>query len=117
MKLLLKIIIFIIPLIIFSFFYLYLSKDNSYPGADYKKFDLPAFELQSLYDENFISNNLLEGTYLVNVWASWCITCRVEHGFLTELSNNNINIVGLNYKDNRDDAIEWLVKYGILMEL
>lgn len=112
MKLLLKIIIFIIPLIIFSFFYLYLSKDNSYPGADYKKFDLPAFELQSLYDENFISNNLLDGTYLVNVWASWCITCRVEHGFLTELSNNNINIVGLNYKDNRDDAIEWLVKYG-----
>jgi len=112
MKLLLKTSILVIPFIIFSFFYLYLSKDNSYPGADYKNFNLPSFELENLYDESLISNNALKGTYLINIWASWCITCRIEHSFLTQLDDSNIRIVGLNYKDDRDDAIEWLVKYG-----
>ena len=112
MKLLLKTSILIIPFIIFSFFYLYLSKDNSYPGADYKNFSLPSFELKNLYDDSLISNSALKGTYLVNIWASWCITCRVEHGFLSQLDDNNIRIVGLNYKDDKDDAINWLAKYG-----
>ena len=43
---------------------------------------------------------------------SWCITCRVEHPFLMNLKNQGIKIIGLNYKDERSDAIQWLDKYG-----
>ena len=52
------------------------------------------------------------GISLLNVWASWCITCLVEHPFLTQLSNNNIKLIGLNYKDSQIKAKQWLRKRG-----
>jgi cytochrome c biogenesis protein CcmG/thiol:disulfide interchange protein DsbE len=48
----------------------------------------------------------------MNVWASWCITCRIEHPYLTSLAKNGIPIIGINYKDEKIDALEWLSKYG-----
>ena len=54
----------------------------------------------------------MNGIKLVNVWASWCITCLVEHPFLTKLSNNDIEIIGLNYKDTDAKANAWLEKHG-----
>ena len=53
----------------------------------------------------------MNGIKLVNVWASWCITCLVEHPFLTKLSND-IEIIGLNYKDTDAKANAWLEKHG-----
>ena len=51
--------------------------------------------------------------WLLNVWASWCVSCREEHPILVELSKSNaVPIVGLNYKDQRDDALQWLDKFG-----
>ena len=112
MKQILKILVFIVPICIFAFFYTYLSKDNSYPGADYRVFEIPSFTLTELYSETELSNKDLSGNFLVNVWASWCITCRVEHNFLTKLDSKNIPIIGLNYKDEEKDAISWINRFG-----
>jgi cytochrome c biogenesis protein CcmG/thiol:disulfide interchange protein DsbE len=50
---------------------------------------------------------------LFNVWASWCVACRQEHPFLMELARSgDIPIYGLNYKDERQDAIAWLKRHG-----
>ena len=46
---------------------------------------------------------------VVNVWATWCPGCRQEHGFLMELAEKNIvPIFGLNWRDNRPEALRWL---------
>ena len=50
---------------------------------------------------------------MLNVWASWCVACREEHAVLTEFAKSGIApVYGLNYKDQRDDAIAWLKRYG-----
>jgi|TARA_B110000977_G_scaffold201717_1_gene297992 cytochrome c biogenesis protein CcmG/thiol:disulfide interchange protein DsbE len=112
MKFILRMFVIVLPIALISFFYLYINDDDYYPGADYRNYNLPQFELNELYSQSPISNKDLQGTYLINVWASWCITCRVEHGFLVKLSNKNIPIMGINYKDDRDDAINWINKFG-----
>jgi cytochrome c biogenesis protein CcmG/thiol:disulfide interchange protein DsbE len=108
---LLRFIIFVIPISLISFLYFFINDNDYYPGADFRVSDMPAFELNSLYENSVVNNLDLEESYLINVWASWCITCRIEHGFLVQLNSQNIPIIGLNYKDERSDAIEWLGKY------
>ena len=50
---------------------------------------------------------------LFNVWASWCVSCRQEHPFLVQLSKaGRVPIYGLNYKDERADALRWLEVLG-----
>ena len=94
-----------------------LTEEDSYPGADYSNFNLPKFEIQNLAQDDLINEATLEGSYILNVWASWCITCLVEHPYLMELDKKGINIVGLNYKDEKIDALNWLEKYGNPYEL
>ena len=50
--------------------------------------------------------------WLLNVWASWCVSCRIEHHYLLELQKRDVNIVGLNYKDKESDAQTWLLERG-----
>ncbi|MGI9319712.1 MAG: DsbE family thiol:disulfide interchange protein [bacterium] len=73
----------------------------------------PAFELEQLHNPvERVSHRTLEGkVWLLNVWASWCVACLQEHSIITELSNQ-IDIIGLNYKDERSKAKEWLNKHG-----
>ena len=59
-----------------------------------------------------MTNEDLEDLFVLNVWASWCITCRVEHPFLEEISKT-IPIIGLNYKDEKNNATDWLNKLGV----
>ena len=106
-----RFLIFVVPISLFSFLYFFMNDNDYYPGADLRVSDMPTFELTTLYDGSKINNLDLKGSFLINVWASWCITCRIEHGFLVNLSSKNIPIVGLNYKDERIDAVEWLNKY------
>lgn len=76
---------------------------------------LPAFNLPKLKtpDDNITSNDFHGDVVLLNVWASWCVSCRVEHPLLVELSKNDeMMIYGLNYKDRRNDAMQWLKKFG-----
>lgn len=50
---------------------------------------------------------------LLNVWATWCVGCRQEHAYLLELARTSgIPVYGLNWKDDRDDALDWLVRLG-----
>jgi len=51
--------------------------------------------------------------WILNVWASWCVTCRDEHPLLIEYAKTEaVPIYGLNYKDQRDDALAWLSELG-----
>jgi len=73
----------------------------------------PSFRLPLLHDaDKTIGPEDLRGkVWLLNVWASWCVTCRQEHPLLVELGRQNfVPIYGLNYKDNRDDGLAWLKK-------
>ena len=51
--------------------------------------------------------------YIVNIWASWCLPCRTEHPLLMELSKNNSSkLIGLNYKDNLNNAKKFINEFG-----
>ncbi|MEJ2454115.1 MAG: DsbE family thiol:disulfide interchange protein [Candidatus Thiodiazotropha sp.] len=76
---------------------------------------VPEFTLPSLEQaETMVSNkDLLGNVYLLNVWATWCISCRAEHETLVQLSRSGkVDIVGLNWKDERDKAQVWLRQLG-----
>jgi cytochrome c biogenesis protein CcmG/thiol:disulfide interchange protein DsbE len=75
----------------------------------------PAFTLTQLADphQNFSPKDMQGKVWLLNVWASWCVSCREEHPVLLELAKTNVvPIVGLDYKDPRDDALRWLKQFG-----
>ena len=75
----------------------------------------PSFSLPLLAQpSNKLTPQDLRGkVWLLNVWASWCVSCRVEHPLLVELAKTGtVSIYGLNYKDKRDDAMQWLRERG-----
>ena len=75
--------------------------------------DIPLFELQTLQKRKIDQSIFEEGEFkLINVWATWCINCKLEHGFLMSLKNQNFKIIGLNYKDNLEKANKWLIQFG-----
>ena len=112
MNLALRLIVLIIPVSFIIMFFVLLSDEKSIPGADYKVSNLPVFSLPNLENNSIIEKTSLDGDYILNVWASWCITCRVEHPYLSKLKKGGIRIIGLNYKDERTDASKWLKKFG-----
>jgi len=71
---------------------------------------LPEFELENVYDNQLIGKQSLpEGPFLLNVWGSYCLPCLVEHPTFMRLSESAvIPIVGINYKDQQDAALDWL---------
>jgi len=74
---------------------------------------LPDFETSRLYNDSLINQDDLKGQpYLLNIWATWCPTCKAEHAFLNELNSRGVRIVGLNYKDKTPQAIALLKKDG-----
>lgn len=76
---------------------------------------LPAFALPTLADpRRQLGPQQLRGrVYLLNVWASWCVACREEHPLLNELARaKTVTLIGLNYKDQRADALAWLKEMG-----
>jgi len=75
----------------------------------------PAFELPVLSqpDKRFVPADMRGKVWLLNVWASWCVSCRDEHPVLVELSKKGVlPILGLNYKDKGDEAQRWLKQFG-----
>jgi cytochrome c biogenesis protein CcmG/thiol:disulfide interchange protein DsbE len=76
---------------------------------------LPAFSLPTLHEpKRTVSPESLRGrVYLLNVWASWCAACRQEHPILNGLARRQaVTLIGLNYKDKREDALAWLGSLG-----
>ncbi len=75
----------------------------------------PRFQLPTLENPNrTIGADIFQGKVtLLNVWASWCVACRQEHPFLVELARQGeVAIIGLNYKDTRQAARNWLTNLG-----
>lgn len=115
---------FLIPLIVFAvlgaLLYVGLSLDPRKIPSPLVGKPLPAFELPSVADpQRHVSHQELRGrVYLLNVWASWCAACRDEHPLLNQIAQRKlVPIVGLNYKDQRQDALGWLGALGNPYEL
>lgn len=75
----------------------------------------PDFKLPLLSDpaKNFSPAEMKGKVWLLNVWASWCVSCRQEHPVLVSFAKQgNVPIVGLNYKDKIADGKKWLVDFG-----
>ena len=75
----------------------------------------PEFKIGSLSDESRIltKQDIIKLPALINVWATWCIACRVEHPFLMKLKEESrLTIYGLNYKDNKLKALDLLESDG-----
>ncbi|CAK0761875.1 thiol:disulfide oxidoreductase CcmG [Gammaproteobacteria bacterium] len=75
----------------------------------------PDFHLPTLKDPNTMLSrqDLLGKVYLLNVWASWCVSCRQEHPLLVDATRKSLlEIYGLNYKDQREAALRWLADFG-----
>ncbi|MEQ1602278.1 MAG: DsbE family thiol:disulfide interchange protein [Methylophilaceae bacterium] len=75
----------------------------------------PQFSLPQLGDaqKTFSPRDMLGQVWLFNVWASWCVACREEHPILVALSKQNIvPVYGMDYKDTREDAEQWLSQGG-----
>ena len=109
----------LIPLIIFLALILVLftflsGRDDQLESVLVDK-SFPEFSLTSLSDESSFKSkkDISELPALLNVWATWCIACRVEHPFLMKLKENStIKIYGLNYKDDRIKALDLLERDG-----
>ncbi|TKB47533.1 DsbE family thiol:disulfide interchange protein [Thalassotalea mangrovi] len=75
----------------------------------------PEFQLTELQDENktLSKDDFADGIKLVNVWATWCPGCKYEHPFLLKIARDKrFALYGVNYKDARDDALQWLEQYN-----
>ena len=75
----------------------------------------PPFELPLLNepDKRFSQKDMLGKVWIMNVWASWCPPCLVEHPVVTRIARSGLApVVGLNYKDTRDEALPWLKRNG-----
>ena len=100
----------------FVIFYKGLNTPNNYTPTINEKKNIPSFKTRDFYSNNYVnSDKIFEDNvfYIVNIWASWCIPCRKEHPLLMELSEDqSIKLVGLNYKDNSDNAKEFIKNFG-----
>ena len=104
-KKILPISIILIFGLIFIVFYKGLQDSNIYtPDANIKN-DIPIFNTKDFYSDETINSFgffKVDKNYLLNIWSSWCVPCRQEHKFLMVLNEENkINLIGLNYKDNK----------------
>ena len=112
-----------LPLVLFIFLilglYTFLDREESDLRSVLLNKDFPNFSLSRLDNEEIVTqDDLLELPSILNVWATWCIACRVEHPFLMELKNESrIKIYGLNYKDDRNKALKLLDRIGDPYEL
>ncbi len=75
----------------------------------------PAFSVSQLHqaDKTIARDDLKGKVWLLNVWASWCVSCRQEHPVLVDLAKSGaVPIYGLNYKDQREAGLKWLAEHG-----
>ncbi len=110
---------FLIPLVLFLvlavFLAIGLNRDPHEVPSPLINKPAPAFEIPQLSESNqsFSPASMKGQVWVLNVWASWCVACREEHPVLVELGKSKIApIIGLDYKDKREDALAMLAKQG-----
>lgn len=76
--------------------------------------DFPQFALPDLHTEDkiYTREDIIGEPFLLNVWATWCPSCRFEHAYLLKLASEGINVYGLDYKDDKDKALRWISELG-----
>ena len=110
--------LFIISIFIIIFLILYkgLQNSNIYTPETKINNDIPSFSSELFYSKKLIDSSELfnlDKFYLLNIWSSWCVPCRQEHPLLMSLSKNKkVNVIGLNYKDTKNNAVSFLNKLG-----
>ena len=109
----------LIPLILFIviavFLYFSLNSNSSKLPSPLLGKMFPNIEAKDFYsNESVLLTDLFsEKMSLVNVWASWCVTCRQEHQMMMKIANNkNLQLIGINYKDTRADGEKYLKLMG-----
>ena len=114
-----KKIIDALPLVVFAsliiVLFSFLSDKNDQLETALIDSSFPDFNLGSLSDESRLltKKDIIQLPALINVWATWCIACRVEHPFLMKLKEESrLTIYGLNYKDNKLKALDLLERDG-----
>lgn len=110
---------FMLPLVAFALlvgmFVVGLNLDPSRIPSPLLQHAAPEFAIPSLHDASVLvgSASYANQVALVNIWATWCPGCRQEHGFLLELAaEGTIPIFGLNWRDDRVEALRWLETLG-----
>ena len=106
-----------IPLILFVLLALFLfrglSLDPKAMPSALIDHELPSFSLPALgLDQMMTDQDIVGEVAFLNVWATWCFSCRVEHPYLQKLAQSGVPIYGVNYKDEDAAALEWLKEFG-----
>ena len=109
-------LVVILIIAIFLVLLLGLKEEKNYtPQSELKKLN-DSISLKDLYSgKNIFLNDLLlnKEFNLINIWASWCAPCKVEHPYLINLNDKfDINLIGINYKDNLDNSKKFLSDLG-----
>jgi cytochrome c biogenesis protein CcmG/thiol:disulfide interchange protein DsbE len=114
-----KFLKFGIPLVVFAllvgFFAIGLTRDPREVPSPLIGKPAPQFKLTRLEapERTFSPEEMRGKVWLLNVWASWCVSCRVEHPVLIDMSRRKlVPVVGLDYKDQRADGMKWLTTHG-----
>ena len=104
---------FFAALIVALYFLLYRPSVQT-PALSVPDKPLPEFSLPSLRNPatTVVTAQLKGKPALLNVWATWCVSCRIEHALLTRLAAQGVIIYGVNYKDSRKKALRWLDEQG-----
>ena len=110
---------FLIPLALFfvlvGFLAVGLQRDPREIPSPLIEKPAPAFKVQQLVlaDKNFSPADMQGKVWMLNVWASWCVACKVEHPVLMQLKKMDVvPVIGLDYKDKRPDALKFLAQNG-----
>jgi len=108
------ILIFIIS--VFLLIFLLQNKDPNIPPSALLNKNIPSINLEDLFNKNKLINlsDLKNKKILINFFASWCTPCKVEHPLLFQIKNQNPNlyILGIDHKDKKRDAINYLNQDG-----
>jgi len=110
---------FLIPLLLFvvlvGFLAVGLNRDPHEVPSPLINKPAPAFEIAQLEQSNktFSPASMKGQVWILNVWASWCVACREEHPVLVDLAKSEVApVIGLDYKDKREDALAMLARQG-----
>ncbi len=103
-------------IVIFIIFYKGLQDTNIYSPKVKINNEIPSFSAEILFSNKIVNSSEIFDSnkfYLLNIWSSWCLPCRQEHSILMDLTKNkNIKVIGINYKDNKENAKFFLEELG-----
>ena len=109
------VIISVVAIFILIIFAISLNRDSIYStekliGKKIENFNSKDFYTKEIRDSKILK---IKDFSLINYWASWCAPCRAEHSELMQLSKKeNLNIIGINFKDKKDEAEQFLKELG-----